>query len=103
YGSTEGEGSGILNLLTDTHSFILQNNCFYNNSGDDYLGVDVSSADIQADPQYADRENHDYHIKSKAGRWNGNDWVSDSVSSPCVGRGMGRQIFHIILSSFSIN
>ena len=87
YGSTEGEGSGILNLLTDTHSFILQNNCFYNNSGDDYLGVDVSSADIQADPQYVDRENHDYHLKSKAGRWNGNDWVSDSVSSPCIDAG----------------
>ncbi|MDD2340308.1 MAG: PKD domain-containing protein [Methanosarcina sp.] len=85
--SAGGDGFGVLNLLTGTHSFILQNNCFYNNSGGDYSGVDASSADIQADPQYADRENHDYHLKSKTGRWDGNDWVSDSVSSPCIDAG----------------
>jgi PKD repeat protein len=85
--SNGGNGSGVLNLLTDTHSFVLQNNCFYNNSGGGYSGVDAGLGDIQADPQYADRNNHDYHLKSKAGRWNGSNWVNDSVSSPCIDAG----------------
>jgi len=85
--SAGGNGPGISNLLTDTHSFVLQNNCFYNNAGGDYSDVEASSTDIQADPQYADRNNHDYHLKSKAGRWNGIDWVNDSVSSPCIDAG----------------
>ena len=85
--SAGGNGYGISNLLTDTHSFVLQNNCFYNNSGGDYLGVEASSSDIQADPQYADRNKHDYHLKSKAGRWNGSGWVNDSISSPCIDAG----------------
>ncbi len=85
--SAGGNGAGISNLLTDTHSFVLQNNCFYNNSGGDYSNVSASSTDIQADPKYADRNNHDYHLMSKAGRWNGNDWVNDSISSPCIDAG----------------
>jgi PKD repeat protein len=85
--SVGGNGSSISNLLTDTHSFVLQNNCFYNNSGGDYSNVSASSTDIQADPQYADRSNHDYHLKSKAGRWNGGDWTNDSISSPCIDAG----------------
>jgi len=85
--SAGGNGSGISNLLTDTHSFVLQNNCLYNNSGGDYSNVSASSTDIQADPQYANRSNHDYHLKSKVGRWNGSDWVNDSISSPCIDAG----------------
>ena len=60
-----GEGYGIYNLLTDTHSFVLQNNCFYNNTGGNYIGVNPSSLDIEADPQYADRDKHDYHLNQK--------------------------------------
>jgi PGF-pre-PGF domain-containing protein len=82
-----GEGYGIYNLLTDTHSFILQNNSFYNNTGGDYAGVQASPSDITADPQYADRDKHDYHLKSKTGRWNGSSWVNDSISSPCIDAG----------------
>ena len=85
--SVGGNGAGVSNLLTGTHSFVLQNNCFYNNSGGDYSNVSASSTDIQADPQYADRSNHDYHLKSKAGRWNGSDWVNDNISSPCIDAG----------------
>jgi hypothetical protein len=29
----------------------------------------------------------DYHIKSKYGHWNGNTWVNDLVSSPCLDGG----------------
>jgi PKD repeat protein len=40
-----------------------------------------------ADPQYADRIDHNYYLKSKAGRWDGNSWVNDSISSPCIDAG----------------
>ena len=82
-----GSGCGVHNELADTHSFVLQNNCFYGNAGTDYKNVQPSSSDIKADPQYADRKNHDYHLESKAGRWNGNTWVTDSTSSPCIDAG----------------
>ena len=85
--SAGGNGCGISNLLTNTHSFILQNNCLYNNAGGNYIGVQASPSDIAADPQYADRAKHDYHLKSKAGRWDGKDWANDSISSPCIDAG----------------
>ncbi len=85
--SSGGKGYGVSNELTGTHSFVLQNNCFYGNTGGDYKNVQVSSSDIKVDPQYADRNNHDYHLKSKAGRWNGNSWVTDNTSSPCIDAG----------------
>lgn len=83
----EGNGSGICNLLTDTHSFCLENNAFYNNIGGNYLGVEPSSSDINADPQYADRDNHSYFLKSKIGRWNGSCWTKDDITSPCIDAG----------------
>ncbi len=82
-----GNGYGTYNLLTDTHSFVLQNNCFYNNTGGDFIGVQASTSDIAADPQYADRSKYDYHLRSKAGRWDGSGWVNDSISSPCIDTG----------------
>jgi uncharacterized membrane protein len=85
--SAGGSGYGINNELTGTHSFVLQNNCFYGNAGGEYKNVQASSSDIKADPQYADRTKHDYHLKSKAGRWDGVSWVTDSTSSPCIDAG----------------
>ncbi|AKB83101.1 cell surface protein [Methanosarcina barkeri 3] len=83
----QGNGVGVANFLKDTHSFVLQNNCFYNNSGGNYSYVDAGLGDIQSDPQYADRNNRDYHLKSKSGRWNGIEWVNDGVNSPCIDAG----------------
>jgi PGF-pre-PGF domain-containing protein len=82
-----GNGSGICNMLTGTHAFTLQNNSFYNNAGGNYIGVQATLSDIIADPQYADRDKHDYHLKSKAGRWNGSCWVNDNITSPCIDAG----------------
>ena len=82
-----GYGYGIYNLLTGSHSFVLQNNCFFNNAGGDYEGAQASPSDIAADPQYADRSAHDYHLKSKYGRWDGSNWVNDTISSPCIDTG----------------
>lgn len=57
-------GPGVSNALKDTHSFSLRNNCLYGNAAGDYKGVQKSSSDIKADPQYLDRSRHDYHLKS---------------------------------------
>ncbi|WP_410509908.1 disaggregatase related repeat-containing protein [Methanosarcina hadiensis] len=82
-----GSGHGINNELSGTHSFVLQNNCFYGNTGGSSRNIQLSSSDIEIDPQFADRNSHDYHLKSKAGRWDGKSWVTDSTSSPCIDSG----------------
>ncbi|MDI9395016.1 MAG: disaggregatase related repeat-containing protein [Euryarchaeota archaeon] len=82
-----GSGYAVSNELTGTHSFVLYNNCFYGNTAGNYKNVQDSPSDLKADPLYADRNNHDYHIKSKAGRWDGKSWVTDDVSSPCIDAG----------------
>lgn len=83
---TAGTGIGIYNKLPETHSFIVEYNCLYNNPGGNYVNA-TSTTDIYADPLFVDRENHDYHLKSQGGRWNGNDWVIDDVHSPCIDAG----------------
>jgi len=82
-----GTGNGVVNYLTETHSFILENNCFYNNIGGDYKGTSSSASDIHVDPLFADQSSHDYHLKSVAGRWTGTKWVKDTESSPCIDAG----------------
>jgi hypothetical protein len=44
---------------------------------------------INLDPLFADRTNGDYHLKSRAGRWNpaSQSWISDDVTSPCIDAG----------------
>ncbi len=87
FSSAGGSGYGVYNLLTGTHSFVLQNNCFHNNTGGDYEGTQASPSNIEVYPEYADRNKNDYHLKSKTGRWNGSSWVNDSRSSPCIDTG----------------
>ncbi|WP_422544934.1 disaggregatase related repeat-containing protein [Methanosarcina sp.] len=87
FSSAGGKGYGIYNLLTGTHFFVLQNNCFYNNKGGNYKGVGASPSDIEGDPYYFNRNKNDYHLKSKSGRWDGSIWVNDNVSSPCIDAG----------------
>jgi hypothetical protein len=84
--SPEGTGFAVINYFPETHSFILENNCVYDNKGGNYKNAS-SKSDIHADPLFADQENHDYHLKSTAGRWNGNTWINDSLSSPCIDAG----------------
>jgi len=87
FSSAGGGGYGVYNLLTGTHSFILQNNCFFNNIGEDYEGVQALPSNIEASPEYANQSKKDYHLKSRAGRWNGSSWINDSISSPCIDAG----------------
>lgn len=44
---------------------------------------------VDVDPQFADPNNGDYHLKSEAGRWdpNSESWVMDNVTSPCIDAG----------------
>jgi hypothetical protein len=79
-------GYAIINSLSDTHTFVLDNNCLCSNVGGNYINAS-SMTDIYTDPLFADQINHDYHLKSKAGRWDGRNWVNDSVSSPCIDAG----------------
>ena len=65
---------------------MLQNNCLYNNLGGNYKNC-TSTTDIYVNPLFADQKNHDYHLQSAAGRWNGKNWVKDKVSSPCIDAG----------------
>jgi len=53
----------------------------------DWLGT--TSGNIDIDPQFADPDNGDYHLKSQAGRWDPaiESWVIDEVSSPCIDAG----------------
>jgi len=45
--------------------------------------------DIDANPLFADPDNSDYHLKSRAGRWDpdSNTWVQDDLTSPCIDKG----------------
>ncbi|MGB9927739.1 MAG: disaggregatase related repeat-containing protein, partial [Methanosarcina sp.] len=81
-----GTGYGIINYLPKTHSFVLENNCLYNNIAGNYKNC-TSRTDIYANPLLADLKNHDYHLQSQAGRWNGKTWVKDKVNSPCIDAG----------------
>ncbi len=55
----------------------------WQNSG---YGEDAHS--IGADPLFADAANHDFHLKSPAGRYSGGSWLtSDTVYSPAIDAG----------------
>jgi hypothetical protein len=60
-------------------------NCFYNNSGGDGTS---SSTNGNGNPLFANQAGQDYHLMSKAGRWNGSAWVTDSQNSPCIDWGI---------------
>jgi hypothetical protein len=78
---------GIRNNLSETHSFIISYNCFFNNTEGDTYNIELPEGNIKADPQFADRTNHDFHLKSQYGRWNGTAWITDEITSPCIDAG----------------
>ncbi|AKB18892.1 disaggregatase related repeat-containing protein [Methanosarcina sp. WWM596] len=81
-----GTGYGVINRLPSSHTIVMENNCLYDNTAGNYKNV-KSTTDIYVDPLFADQSSHDYHLKSVAGRWNGNTWVTDSKSSLCIDAG----------------
>ncbi len=84
----DGDGFGIHNDLFDTHTIIAENNCLYDNDISNYKGNGITyNNDIYVDPLFADSSNHDYHLKSTAGRISGSGWVFDTISSPLIDSG----------------
>jgi hypothetical protein len=47
------------------------------------------AGNIEAEPWFGDPNEDDFHLKSEAGRWdpNGQTWVQDEATSPCIDRG----------------
>ncbi len=85
--SPSGTGYGVVNYLaSNNHKFSLQYNCLYKNAAGNYKDC-ASTTDIYVDPLFVDQTNHDYHLKSTSGRWNGKTWVKDTVISPCIDAG----------------
>ncbi len=78
---------GIRNDLSETHSFIISNNCFFNNTEGETYNIELPEGNMIADPQFADLANHDFHLKSQYGRWNGTAWINDETTSPCIDAG----------------
>ncbi len=42
---------------------------------------------VSGPANFTDAENNDYHLKSAEGRWDGNGWVNDDVTSNCINAG----------------
>jgi hypothetical protein len=78
---------GIRNNLSATHSFVISYNCFFNNKEGETYNIELPEGNLIADPQFADRAKHDFHLKSQHGRWNGTAWITDEVTSPCIDAG----------------
>ena len=58
-----GTGYAVINYHPETHTFVLENNCLYNNVGGNYKNC-KSTTDIYVNPLFADQKNHDYHLQS---------------------------------------
>ena len=67
----DGTGYAVINYLPETHTFVLDNNCLYNNVGGNYKNAN-STTDIYVAPLFTDLGSHNYHLKS---------------NSPCVAAG----------------
>ncbi|HWR24970.1 MAG TPA: right-handed parallel beta-helix repeat-containing protein [Methanosarcina sp.] len=67
----DGTGYGVINYLPQTHTFVLENNCLYNNSAGNYQNC-TSTTDVYADPLFVNLNENDYHLKPE---------------SPCTGTG----------------
>ncbi len=83
---------GINNLSTE-HAFIVENNTIYNCTSDFYNNTS-SNTDIYSDPLFAmgiatnNPNLVDLHLKSEAGRWDGNMWINDMITSPSIDTGV---------------
>ena len=86
---TNNGGFGISYRETTELPTTIKYNDVWRNASGNYQGTSAGTGDISANPLYADPANKDFHLQSKAGRWNpaAKQWGNDSVSSPCIDAG----------------
>jgi hypothetical protein len=85
-------GVGIYGISEFNPASFIYNNVFANSTGN-YGGklADQTgrNGNISADPFFFDTPDKDFHLKSRAGRWDANSrsWAMDTVTSPCIDAG----------------
>jgi hypothetical protein len=64
-------------------------NNLWGNAVGNCQGLAAGAGDVSVDPLCADPANGDFHLRSKAGRWDAKakQWVKDDVHSPCIDAG----------------
>ncbi|MCK4532272.1 right-handed parallel beta-helix repeat-containing protein [bacterium] len=87
-----GVGLYNSNYVINAENNIFVNNALSGNIQSSYnnfwnSGTPSGTGDISIEPLFADLTNHDFHLKSTEGRWNGSTWVTDSISSLCIDAG----------------
>jgi len=78
-------GINMVNPGSGTYTFGY--NDVWGNALGNYNNTAAGTGDISKDPLFADPDNGDFHLKSRAGRWNGSAWVTDNETSPCIDAG----------------
>ncbi len=81
---TNNTGYGIRNIQGNITSSY---NDIWGNVYGSYNGTSAGTGDISTDPLFADPTAGDFHLNSQSGRWNGMNWINDSVTSPCIDAG----------------
>jgi predicted outer membrane repeat protein len=67
------------NVPNDTSPLTVQ----YSDVEGGFWGLEV----MDIDPHFVDPANNDFHLKSSVGRWDGEEWVYDELTSPCIDAG----------------
>ncbi len=73
--------------VTGGSHIAVNNTLFYNVTNPFSGAVNGIGNIIGLNPLFVDPASGDFHLKSKAGRWNGTIWVTDSVTSPAIDAG----------------
>jgi hypothetical protein len=81
-----------LNYATSDSPLNISYSCFYNNGFN--LSATNATNSIESDPFFVNSEQGDFHLSSEFGRWNGNSWVKDDQTSPCIDNGNPEYIYH---------
>ena len=81
----------VNNIIWDNEVFLSEEvvDGEYEIQYNDIQGGWAGTGNIDVDPLFADPGAGDYHLKSRAGRWDpvAGNWVNDDVTSPCIDAG----------------
>jgi hypothetical protein len=88
------KGYGVVPCRTKGTCSSKHNN-FWNVAKGKYSRPCKNTGDVSAAPLFADAAKGDFHIRSKAGRWDPKvgRWVKDTIDSPCIDAGDPKAVF----------